>query len=627
MKNQQKSVKYNLWDECKLIFRSCGILNKLFPNFWILEILYLFFECLFPYFGLYMSSLIINELAAGCDLHRLLVLAAITVCGGFALSFITKMLQSKQNVNNSFLFQRHEAFLFAAQSKLQYEHLENPEMVAARFRNLQNMSTFNAGISAVKVAFTKITANVINAILSVSLTLSMFTTSVHKEYTGILGFVNSWASAITIIILVVFSTIFSVIITIRRNHVNNEAVTELAENNSRYRTHNNRWGSDMITFGLNKVVLEEYRKYLLYPKWITKVEKATVRYNSIAILLNAILTIAIFIFTAAKAFVGVFGIGNFILYQGAIDRFVKAICGISTDIGKLLHNNQYLTQFFDFIDLPDNMYHGSLAVEHRDDIDYEIEFCDVGFKYPRTDTWTLRHINVKFKIGDTMAIVGENGSGKTTFIKLLCRLYDPTEGKILLNGIDITRYRYQEYMELFSVVFQDYKLFGFPLGENVAANYEYDEKKVRECLVRAGMGEKLKNLDADFNDKNKNALECAIGREYDSEGIDFSGGELQKIALARALYKNAPFMILDEPTAALDSIAEAAIYENFSELVKEKTAIFISHRLSSCRFCDEIIVFHKGNIVQKGSHDKLVVDKAGKYHELWSAQAKYYTES
>ena len=624
MKEQVKSDKRSLIDECRLIGRAFGILNKLFPKFWLLETVCLFCECSFPYFGLLMSSFMINELAGESNVRRLIVLAGITVFGGFVISFVTKLLQSKQTVNNSFLFQRHEAFLFAAQSKLQYEHLENPDMVFVRFKNLENMSTFNAGISAVKLAFTKITSNIINVIFSISLTFSMFTISANGEYTGVLGFMNSPASAVVIVLLIVFSTFFSVMITIARNNVNNEAVTELAENNSRHRSQNRRWGADMITFNLNSIVLEEYRKYLLHPSWIAKVEKATIRYNTFSIILNAILTIVIFLFTAAKTYIGVLGIGNFILYQGAIDKFVKALCGISTDIGKLFHNNQYLVEFYDFIDSPNNMYHGTLAVEQRDDIDYEIEFRDVGFQYPRTDTWALRHINIKFKIGDTLAIVGENGSGKTTFIKLLCRLYDPTEGKILLNGIDITRYRYHEYMELFSVVFQDYTLFGFPLGENVAANYKYDEGKARECLIRAGMGDKLKALDNDPNAKEKNALQRAIGREYDSEGIDFSGGELQKIALARALYKDAPFVILDEPTATLDPIAESEIYANFNALVKEKTAVFISHRLSSCKFCDEIAVFDKGAIVQIGNHDKLVGEEDGKYYKLWSAQAQYY---
>ena len=605
--------------EWKLIYRAIGILNKMFPHFWLYEIVYSLLESLIPYFGLYMSAQMVNELAGGCDFTRLLTLAAITVLGGFFLSFLSKLLQSKQNVNNSFLFQRHEAFMFAAQNKLQYEHLENPDNVYARFRNLENMSTFNAGLSAVKLAFSKITVHVINIILSASLTISMFSIVASGEYTGILGFLNSPASAVIMIVLIAANTGISVMIAARRNQINNEAVGELAENNARQRNYDRRWGSDMITFGLNKIVLEEYRRHLLRPGWIAKVERAAIQYNTFSIILTAVQTIAIFLFTAAKAFIGVFGIGNFILYQGTIDRFVKAVSGLTTDIGKLLHNNQYLVQLYEFIDLPGDMYKGTLAVEHRDDIDYEIEFRDVSFRYPRSETWALRHVNMKFKIGEKLAIVGENGSGKTTFIKLLCRLYDPTEGKILLNGIDITRYRYHEYMELFSVVFQDFTLFGFPLGENVAANCDYDEAKVRDCLVRAGLGEKLEGL-------GKNVLHQAIGRSYDSEGIDFSGGELQKIALARALYKDAPFVILDEPTASLDPIAEAKVYENFNILTEDKTAVFISHRLSSCRFCDEIAVFDRGQLVQRGSHDKLVSEENGKYKQLWDAQAKYYVE-
>ncbi|MBQ8189817.1 MAG: ATP-binding cassette domain-containing protein [Lachnospiraceae bacterium] len=632
MVNCQKSAtaqrrKMHFREDWKLISRAVRILNKMFPNFWFSEIAYLLLESLVPYFGLFMSSLMVNELAGKCDLNRLLVIAAIAVGGGFFISLSYKLLQSKQNVKNAFLFQRHEAFLFTEQNKLQYEHLENPDIVSARFRNLENMSTFNAGICAVKVAFSKIIANILNIIFSVSLTVTMFTTTAHGEYNGILGFINSTASVIIILALIAINTVFSIIISVRKTDIDNEASIELAEINSRHRTYNHRWGSDMITFNLNRIVLEEYRKHLLHPEWIAKVEKATIQYNILSLLLNAIQTIVIFLFTAAKAFVGAFGIGNFILYQGTIDRFVKAVSCFATDIGKLLHNNRYLVQLYDFLDLPNNMYKGTLAVEKREDIDYEIEFRDVSFQYPRTDTWALRHVNLKFKIGDKLAIVGENGSGKTTFIKLLCRLYDPTEGKILLNGIDITRYRYHEYIALFSVVFQDYTLFGFPLGENVAANFNYDEAKVRDCLIRAGLGDKLKSLDNEHVAPEKNALNRSIGRQYDSEGIDFSGGELQKIALARALYKNAPFVILDEPTAALDPIAEAAVYENFNILVKDKTAVFISHRLSSCRFCDEIAVFDRGCLVQCGSHDSLVRDEAGKYSQLWHAQAKYYAKS
>ena len=209
-----------------------------------------------------------------------------------------------------------------------------------------------------------------------------------------------------------------------------------------------------------------------------------------------------------------------------------------------------------------------------------------------------------------------NGSGKTTFIKLLCRLYDPTEGKILLNGIDIQKYNYEEYMSIFSVVFQDFKLFSFSLGQNVAANADYDKARVEYCLKKAGFGERLAQM--------PNGTDTCLYKDFSENGVEISGGEAQKIALARALYKDAPFIVLDEPTSALDPVAEAEVYSKFNEIVGQKTAIYISHRLSSCRFCDEIIVFDHGLIIQRGSHDDLVADEKGKYAELWRAQAQYY---
>ena len=227
-------------------------------------------------------------------------------------------------------------------------------------------------------------------------------------------------------------------------------------------------------------------------------------------------------------------------------------------------------------------------------------------------------MNVKFRVGNRMAVVGENGSGKTTFIKLLCRLYDPTEGVILLNGIDIRKYDYRDYMGVFSVVFQDFQLLSQSLGSNVACRADYDRDRVTRALIDAGFEERLATM--------PDGLDTLLYKDFGENGVEVSGGEAQKIAIARALYKDSPFIILDEPTAALDPIAEAEIYSKFNDIAGDKTAIYISHRLSSCKFCDEIAVFHEGAVIQQGSHDTLVADKNGKYYELWNAQAQYYTE-
>lgn len=212
-------------------------------------------------------------------------------------------------------------------------------------------------------------------------------------------------------------------------------------------------------------------------------------------------------------------------------------------------------------------------------------------------------------------MVGPNGAGKSTFIKLLCRLYDPTEGEILLNGINIRFYDYEEYLKIFSVVFQDYKLFSFSLAQNVAGALQYDGKKVKRCLREAGLGERLEDMEQ--------GMETNI-YQIQENGVEISGGEAQKIALARALYKDAPVVILDEPTAALDPVSEYETYKRFHEMVQNKTAVFISHRMSSCRFCSRILVFNEGHIVQDGTHETLLQEKGNLYEQMWEAQAQYY---
>lgn len=310
-------------------------------------------------------------------------------------------------------------------------------------------------------------------------------------------------------------------------------------------------------------------------------------------------------------------VGSVTRYVSCILLLLSAVSTIAAGYQLMLINNTYMKRYFSYFDIPNDMYKGSLTVEKRNDNECDVEFRDVSFRYPNTDTYALRHVSLKFKIGQKLAIVGENGSGKTTFIKLLCRLYDPTEGEILLNGVNIQKYDYAEYMSVFSVVFQDFNLFAFSVGQNVATDTGFDEKKVLECLQKAGFGERLADLPA--------GLQTCLYKDLDRDGMEISGGEAQKIALARALYKDSPFLVLDEPTAALDPVSEYEVYAGFNEIAGDKTAIYISHRLASCRFCDTIAVFDHGQIIQYGDHASLLAAEEGKYHELWHAQAQYYT--
>jgi len=323
-----------------------------------------------------------------------------------------------------------------------------------------------------------------------------------------------------------------------------------------------------------------------------------------------------YVYVCLKAWAGAFGAGEVAQYVAALTTLSAGLSGFIAAIGTMRTNAAFLSVSFEYLDIPDDMQTGDVPVEKCSGRNCEIEFKNVSYKYPAANTYALKNVNIKFRAGEKLAIVGENGSGKTTFIKLLCRLYDPTEGEILLNGINIKDYKYRDYMDIFSVVFQDFKLFSLPLGENVAGGNEVDEERANKALNDAGFGKKLVGL--------KDGLNAYLYKDVEKDGVDISGGEAQKIAIARALYKSSPFIILDEPTAALDPIAESEIYEKFNEIVTDKTAIYISHRLSSCKFCDEIAVFDRGEVVQHGRHEELLSDEGGKYYELWHAQAKYY---
>jgi len=259
---------------------------------------------------------------------------------------------------------------------------------------------------------------------------------------------------------------------------------------------------------------------------------------------------------------------------------------------------------------------GKLEPENTDSV--EIVFDNVTFRYPGTDVDIYKDFSFTIKKGERLAIVGVNGAGKSTLVKLICGLYEPNEGHIYVNGIDIRDWKKKNLYDLYSTVFQDFNILAFTLRENVTCNSsEQDDARVTEALERVGLGKKLNSL--------SKGLDQMMLKVIDEEGTDFSGGERQKLAIARALYKNSPMVIMDEPTAALDALAEAEIYENFSELVEGKTAIYISHRLASTIFCDKIALFDKDGVKEYGTHEELMAKK-GMYYDMFVVQGKYYQE-
>ena len=347
-------------------------------------------------------------------------------------------------------------------------------------------------------------------------------------------------------------------------------------------------------------------------KILKKASLHTAKSSSFVAVLGALVGFGIYLFIGVKGLYGLFGIGSLVLYCGAFMQIINGIMKMAVTFGKTAEMAPLVNYYIEIINTKDDMTYGT---KEFDDSKFEIEFKNVSFKYPASDTYALKNVNLKIKNGEHLAVVGRNGSGKTTFIKLMCRLYDVTDGEILINGVNIKDYTKESITKLYSVVFQDFKIFSIPLKDNICTNEKYDGNRLYACLDNSNIASRVERLP-----KKENTY---LYKDIDKNGVEISGGEAQKLALARALYKNSPVVILDEPTAALDPVAENEIYTRFNSFVQGKTAIYISHRLSSCVFCTRIAVFDKAHLVETGTHQELL-NAGGKYSELWNAQAKYY---
>ncbi len=317
---------------------------------------------------------------------------------------------------------------------------------------------------------------------------------------------------------------------------------------------------------------------------------------------------------------GELGMGGFTMYLSAILSFNSNVTQLLMTIGRLRQACIYLKPFEEFMEYPRSLeVKGAQEQDRESGGDYVIRFEHVSFRYPGQQQYALKDVSCVLHPGEKIAVVGENGAGKSTFVKLLTRLYDPCEGVIYLNDRDIRTIPYEEYLDIFSVVFQDYKLFALTVRENICMK-RTEAVSGDELMWTAdsiGLGEKVRSLEKGF--------ETPVYKVFDKEGFEPSGGEAQKIALARAFVKNAPVVILDEPTAALDPRAEYELYQDFAKLTSQKTAVYISHRLASCRICDRIFVFRGGSIEERGTHEELMA-LDGYYAGIFRMQAALYSE-
>ena len=621
---KQLSDKITFKESIQINKRAFVLINRHCPGMFLSKLLFSVFSAFLPYVPIYFSARIINELAGARNVDSLITWILAELLTVVALKLVVAVLQRWKNAKEYSWWFKRQGVLMGKQFSMDYADMDN-QANRDLYTQIQQSENWNGhGLSKILWSVEPCLQSVCGIISAALLTFSLFALPV-PETAGLLTVLNHPLSAVLVLALLLAAVIVSPALISKADAY----WSSLAE----HARGGNRVFSYFTGYAIRKEIGPDIRMYSqqMFCRHYLNQEKTfsaggmagklakgpmgLLRAASSCI--SGIMVGIIYVFVCLKAWAGAFGIGAVTQYIGSLTAMTGNIALLLQTVGELKNNTPFVKTLFEYMDIPNAMYQGSLTTEKRSDRQYEVEFRNVSFKYPGSEIWALKNVSMKFKVGKRLAIVGENGSGKTTFIKLLCRLYDPQEGQILLNGIDIRKYRYDDYMNIFAVVFQDFQLISQPLGNNVAGSADYDRDRVKKALTDAGFANRLAEM--------PDGLDTMLYKDFGENGVEVSGGEAQKIAIARALYKDAPFIILDEPTAALDPIAEAEIYSKFNDISGDKTAIYISHRLSSCKFCDEIAVFHEGGVIQQGSHDALLADTGGKYHELWHAQAQYYT--
>lgn len=569
--------------------------------------------------AVWFSAQITAQISSGKSPKEIAVYAAISVLTVFILSVLKKSTE-KANDHNQGIISTYEKKLFSEiVSNKDYAILENSDFQDL-LKSYNVVVNNNGGAIAIYSFFL---SEVLNGIFGLIYSLIIIIPTISKILTfDNSNFATSWFAAVLFILLFILCAVAMIITGDKLSKIAASHMDSMYRNFGLFKywfdfSENYKNAKDIRVYNAESFIEQEHQNYLNEHKELSLIEISEVKsYNLLLSAFQALLIGIFYGYIALRTYSGSFTADNVVAIVGIIPVLIPAITQLSSIpmmTTTWAKNISYLKKIKEY---DSDRYFGTLPVEKRTDNDYEIEFRNVSFKYTGSNSYALRNVSMKFKVGEHLAFVGANGSGKSTFIKLLCRLYDPTEGEILLNGINIKKYNIQEYMSIFSVVFQDFSLFAVPLSQNVSTSIDYDKEKLWQCLEEAGIADRVKEFDK--------KEETVLYKKLDDNGVEISGGEAQKIAIARALYRDAPFVVLDEPTAALDPISEFEIYSRFNGFTKGKTAIYISHRLSSCRFCDKIMVFDKGQIVQFGSHDELLSDENGKYYRLWTSQAKYY---
>ncbi len=571
-------------------------------------------------------NLIYNSSVNSLGFKDIFIIASIFIVSIFLTNLLYSILNSYFNSLISLLYGTTDLLLAKRSLTLDYEVLEKEEnkLMLQKARDGQNSS---GGIGNFLSNIANLIQNIFVIILGFSYIGELFKVIdiskivINEEVTSslIFRFTNSWYIGLILVIFIILALILTILLISKMYKISNKFFEENVDYNHKYAYFariftDYHLGKDIRIFNLKDVAISRMKEIFFkldesYGGLAKKVAK-----NQIGVsIISSFIILLGYILVSLKAYCKIIELGSIITIVGSITNVLNALVSIFSLSQDMLLQSTYLSYFEDYINLKNDDDKKDYVDISEVKAPYVFRFNHVSFKYPNQNEYALDDVSFTLGKFNKTAIVGKNGAGKSTIIKLIARFYKPEKGEILVNNININKFRFKDYQTLFGVVFQDFSLFPLTIKENVSGNKKINEEEIKEDLDKVN-----------FNyQKFEKGIDTYL-YNYIEKGIEVSGGEAQKIAIARTLYKDSDYVFLDEPTSALDPISEAEIYSLFDKLVTNKKAIYISHRMSSTKFCDDIIVLDKGKIIEEGSHEELMKINNGVYQELFNAQAKYY---
>lgn len=573
-----------------------------------------------PYIGIVYGCDILNGLTSGRPQSEIMDAVYHLVFLTFAMTLVFHILDKLGNALRDSIRYRMQRDVADKAVRLDYQDLEKQETMQILAAALEGEKE-SGGVYWFSDKLGTLLGDAASIVYAFIVLLPVLATSGGETENGFAWIVQSQG----VIYFIFLLNLLSMIVFLRISRKGNERQYRLYEESleavrkdsyfyreilSKYQT-----GKEIRIYGLKDLLMRDMtavwqEKCDIQARKMALQEKVSIQYQAV----QAILLAFSYVVIGVRGTSGMITGADVVKYVSALTALGGACRYMIEHFETVLLNMQYLHHYYEYLHLPNRKETGTVSTKDLAGQELTFTLEHVSFRYPGVEEYSLRDVNLTLHYGEKIALVGPNGAGKTTLILLLCRLYEPTQGRILLNGRDIREYDYREYQNLFGVVFQDFQLFAMNVAENVAAADTYEEKRVWECLDKAGVGERVREMEQGVQTQLYN-----VGKK----GVEVSGGEAQKIAIARALYKDAPCIILDEPTSALDPVAEYEIYAGFDQLVAKNLAVYISHRMSSCRFCERILVLEQGRIAEEGNHEALLA-KNGIYARMWNLQAKNY---